>query len=133
MKPTEVHAFNVQQLKNNGTSGVAQPAYKTVRNVGDLQKATIWDGTEVERKDHIWVEGHGLIKCCPYELHFVYEVKTYGWGLYCTCGSIAGVVGARAYRKLIAPSDTGLMVVCIRHTTTKDNTGVGKHADESTE
>ena len=133
MKKTAIHSFNLEQLKNNGVSVIAQPAYKTVRNVGDLKKATTWDGTVVERREHIFVGGYGLVKCCPYELHFVYETKSYGWGLYCTCGSIAAVVGAKAYSKLMTPGGTGLMVVCIRHSTTKQNDNIGRHADESTE
>lgn len=110
-------------------------APKIVRSVGDLQQAKLEDGTVVKRQDFIWVDGQGLIKCAPYELHFIFEMpKTFkGWGLYCTCGSIAGVVGMRAYSKLASPTDTGKMLVCVRHTTLKQNIGTGKHADGSSE
>ena len=133
MKPTEIHEFNLKKLKENGLDVAAQPAYKVVRNLGDLQRATTWDGVVVERKEFLWVEAYGLIKTCPYELHFVYETSSYGWGLYCTCGSIAGVAGTKAYSKILTPTGTGLMVVCVRHSSTKNNVGIGRHADESTE
>lgn len=136
MKPSEIHTFNTEQLRANGVSQFAQPAYKTVRNVGDLKQATLWDGTVVERREHIFVNDvYGLVKCAPYELHFIYETpKTIpGWGLYCTCGSIAAVVGMTAYSKLASPTDTGHMLVCVRHTTLKQNEGIGRHADGSTE
>lgn len=106
-----------------------------VRNTGDLKKATLWDGTVVERSEYLFVDGHGFIKCCPYELHFLYSApkEHIGYGLMCTCGSIAGVVGLQAYSKLASPTSTGKMIVCIRHTATKNNVGVGVHADGSHE
>lgn len=135
MKSADLHKWNESVLKAKGINQYAQPAYKVVRNVGDLQKAQLWDGTFVERQEYLYVEGSGLVKCAPYELHFIYETpKTMkGWGLYCTCGSIAGVVGMNAYSKLASPTDTGKMIVCIRHTTLKNNIGLGQHADGSTE
>lgn len=119
--------LSAQGIKHKGI------APKISRNVGELETAKLPDGTVVKRQELIFVDGHGLIKCAPYELHFIYtSPKTHlGWGLWCTCGSIAGVVGTEAYSKLAAPG--GKMLVCIRHTTLKNNTGVGKHADGSTE
>lgn len=134
LAPTEVNKFNSEQLKLNGVNTFAHPAYKTVRSIGDLKKARLWDGTEVERKDILWVNNE-FVKCAQYELHFVHEtpVSMPGWGLYCTCGSIAVVVGYKEYAKLASPSDTGKLIVCLRHTTTKQNTGIGEHADGSHE
>lgn len=116
-------------IKQSGT------APKIVRNQGDLQKATLWDGTVVERRELIFVDGQGLVQTAQYELHFVYvaPITHKGWGLFCTCGSISGVVGLNAYSKLASPTSTGKMLVCIRHTATKNNVGVGTHADGSTE
>lgn len=126
--------WNERVLKQQGVqhSGVAP---KIVRSAGDLQSAKLDDGTVVERTDYIFVDGYGLVHCAPYELHFIYETpKTRkGWGLWCTCGSIAGVVGLNAYSKLASPTSTGKMIVCIRHTTLKNNTGKGQHADGSAE
>lgn len=134
MKKDDINKWNNEQLKDNGVNATVRP-YSRVRSVGDLQKATLWDDTVVERKDLIFVDGHGLIKCCPYELHFIYEVPPThkGWGLMCTCGSIAGVVGTKAYSKIMTPSGTGHLIVCVRHSSTKDNVGIGTHADSSTE
>ena len=130
----DINKWNNSVLSAKGIKQKAV-AYKVVRSVGDAKRATLADGTVVERRDYIYVEGQGLIKCAPYELHFVYEVPkhTKGWGLMCTCGSIAGVVGMNAYSKLASPTDTGKMLVCVRHTTLKQNIGIGQHADGSTE
>jgi hypothetical protein len=130
----DIDEWNNRVLASQGVKHKSK-APKVSRNVGDLQQARLADGTIVRRQELIYIEGQGLIPCAPYELHFLYEVpKTQmGWGLYCTCGSIAGVVGLNAYSKLAAPTYTGKMLVCIRHTTLKNNEGIGRHADDSTE
>lgn len=106
-----------------------------VRTVGDAKRAELIDGTVVHRTDKIYVDGFGLVDCAHYELHFIYELPKQfkGWGLMCTCGSIAGVVGIGAYSQLVSPTATGQLIVCVRHTTLKNNTGIGQHADGSTE
>lgn len=135
MKPSDIHNFNINQLKAQGIQTYPQAAYKVVRNLGDLKQATLWDGTVVTRQDSIYVEGYGLVTCVGSELHFVYETppRMPGWGLYCTCGSIAGVVGAQAYSKLASPTFNGKLLCCIRLLTTKQNTGIPEHADGSHE
>lgn len=129
-----IKSWNDEVLKSQGVN--ARSVYtRVVRSVGDAQKATLHDGTVVERQGLIYVEGYGLLQCAPYELHFVYELPKHmnGWGLMCTCGSIAGVVGYSAYTKLASPTDTGMIIVCVRHTTLKNNEGIGRHADGSSE
>lgn len=131
----DIDKWNERVLKSKGISAETQKV-SVVRSVGDVQELTLWDGhTKVHRQEYIYVEGHGLVRCAPYELYFIFQTpKTMkGWGLYCGCGSIAGVVGMNAYSKLASPTDTGKMIVCIRHQSTKNNTGIGRHADESTE
>ncbi len=130
----DINKWNNNILKSKGIKASVRP-YSRVRSVGDAQKATLWDGTVVDRKEYIFVDGYGLIKCAPYELHFIYETPPShkGWGLMCSCGSIAGVVGYGAYSQLVSPTATGHMIVCIRHTTVKQNTGIGEHADGSHE
>ena len=129
----DINKWNNSVLSAKGIKHQAT-APKIVRNQGDLMKATLWDGTVVERQEYIF-DGTELVKACPYELHFVYAApKNHkGWGLWCSCGSIAGTVGLNAYSKLASPTSTGKMVVCIRHTATKNNVGIGTHADGSTE
>lgn len=131
----DIDAWNKRVLKSKGINATPPKAH-IVRNVGDLQEATLWDGeTKVRRQEYIFVEGHGLVKCINSELHFVFQTpKTMkGWGLFCTCGSIAGVVGYAAYSKLASPMSDGKIIACIRLLTTKQNTGIARHADESTE
>ena len=130
----DVGEWNKKVLKAKGISATVRP-YSRVRVLGDLKKATLWDGTVVERKDLIYVEQYGLLKCINTELHFVYEVPANhkGWGLMCTCGSIAGVVGYGAYSKLASPMSNGMIIACLRLLTTKENTGTGEHADGSHE
>lgn len=117
--------------------GVKEKSVSTrvVRSVGDAKRATLHDGTVVERTEAIYVEPYGLTQCAPYELHFIYKLPKHmlGYGLMCTCGSIAGIVGYDAYSKLSAPTATGMIIVCIRHTALKQNEGIGRHADNSTE
>lgn len=129
----KINDWNAQVLKSKGVKGVAK-APKIVRNQGDLMEAKLWDGTVVKRQEYLF-DGQELVKCADYELHFIYAApKSHkGWGLFCTCGSIAGTVGLNAYSKLASPTSTGKMIVCIRHTTLKQNEGVGRHADDSTE
>jgi hypothetical protein len=128
-----IEQWNERVLRSRGINAGGK-APKIVRNAGDLQSATLWDGTVVTRQEYLF-DGQELVKCAPYELHFIYATPAgwKGWGLYCTCGSIAGTVGLNAYSKLASPTSTGKMIVCLHHTATKNNVGIGTHADGSTE
>jgi hypothetical protein len=130
-----IKQWNDNVLRRQGVNSKSAYPKAVVRVVGDAKKATLIDGTIVERVEHIYVAGYGLIKCCPYELHFIYELPKHlpGWGLMCTCGSIAGVVGYGAYSRLLSPTASGHIIVCVRHTTVKNNDGFGEHADGSHE
>jgi hypothetical protein len=129
-----IHEWNNKVLAAKGVKHKAI-APKVVRSVGDAKRATLYDGTVVERTDAIFVDGYGLVRCAPYELHFIYEVpsKMKGWKYYCTCGSLAGCVGYGVYSTLITPSSNEYILVCVRHMATKQNTGIGVHADLSSE
>lgn len=136
MNKKETLDWNTAQLLRNGVSDKPSTvANMIVRSVGDAKTATLPMGETVERQEYIFVDGQGLIKCAPYELHFIYAlpVKYKGWGLYCTCGSIAAVVGLNAYSKLASPTSDGRMIVCLHHTSTKNNDTWGEHADGSHE
>lgn len=129
-----IHDWNNDVLASKGIKHKAV-APKIVRSVGDAKRATLHDGTVVERTDAIFVDGYGLVKCINSSLHFVYALPTRikGWRYMCTCGSIAGVVGYAAYSKLASPTDTGMILACVRMLTMKQNTGFATHADGSTE
>lgn len=130
-----IKKWNDEVLKKQNIKSNSAYPKAVVRTIGDAKIAELIDGTKVERKELIFVDGYGLIKCAPYELHFIYELPNHirGWGLMCTCGSIAGVVGYGAYSQLVSATATGHLIACVRHTTTKNNIGIGQHADGSTE
>ena len=130
-----IKQWNDKVLKSQGIKSNSAYPKAVVRSVGDLKEAELIDGTIVKRTDAIYVDGYGLIKCAGYELHFIYSVPKHiqGWGLMCTCGSIAGVVGYGAYSQLASPASSGFMIVCVRHNTLKNNEGIGRHADLSFE
>lgn len=100
-----------------------------LRHVGDLKKVYLEeDGTTVDRAPFLEYEGM-KVRIAPYDNHFcfrhVYKVKgrPSGWGLWCSCGSPAGVVGFEVIKK--DDSSTDPMVVCLHHAT------YNKHADGS--
>jgi hypothetical protein len=129
----DINKWNNEVLKKQGVKHTSR-APKIVRSIGDAKRAVLTDGTVVNRTDMIFVGGYGLLKCMNTELHFIYEAPqtNKGWGLWCTCGSIAGAVGWSAYTKLASPN-AGFVIACVRYLTTKQNDGIGRHADESTE
>lgn len=131
---TDINKWNNEVLKRQGIKGSGN-APKVVRSVGDAKRATLYDGTVVERTDAIFVDGYGLVKCAPYSVHFLYETpsRIKGWRYYCTCGSIAGCVGYGVYSSLVSPKSNEYILVCVRHMATKQNTGHGFHADEMPE
>ena len=112
--------------------------YAKIRNYGNKNQATTHDGLEVYRSDSIYIEGYGLVTCVPYELHFIYEDKSKKvgrWVFMCGCGSPAGIISYNSpIKKLMSrPTDGGYLLACLAHTSTRDNMGIGKHADGSTE
>jgi len=121
-----------------GEVAKAVTSFATIRSWGDKGKAVTHDGLTVERMEYIYVEGYGLVKTIPYELHFVFEDKSKKigrWSFMCTCGSIAGIISYNEMKSLMTVNGTepGYVMACIHHTATKQNTGIGRHADRSTE
>lgn len=131
---TNIKDWNDKVLASKGIK-TKSASPKVVRTIGDAKRATLHDGTKVERVDAIFVDGYGLVQCVNTELHFVYKLpdSMKGWGLMCTCGSLAGVVGYDAYSKLASPTYSGMIIACVMLLTTKNNTGIGEHADGSHE
>ena len=112
--------------------------FARIRSWGDKNSAITFDNERVERQEYLYADGYGLVKCINYELHFVYEDKSKKvgrWVYMCTCGSIAGIVSYNEMKSLMTVQgiEKGYVFVCISHTATKQNTGIGKHADGSTE
>lgn len=131
---TDIKKWNKEVLNSMGVKEEAK-SQTVVRSIGDAKRATLADGTIVEREESLYIEPYGLVQCAPYELHFIYKLPKHmmGYGLMCTCGSIAGVVGYDVYSKLSAPTFSGMIIVCVRHMTLKQNEGKGRHADDSSE
>jgi hypothetical protein len=112
--------------------------FAKIRSWGDKNKAITHDGLEVRRLDSVYIEGYGVVTMTQYELHFLYEDKSKKigrWTYMCSCGSPAGIVSYNSpINKLMSkPSEGDFILVCLAHTTSRDNVGVGKHADNSTE
>lgn len=127
------------RLINNMGGGLTKPQdFARIRSWGDKGSAVTHDGLRVERQEHIFVDTYGLVKCIPYELHFIYEDKSTQlgrWAYMCTCGSLAGIVSYNDMKSLMTVDGTeyGYVLACIAHLTTKQNTGNGYHADGSHE
>lgn len=111
---------------------------QVVKVLGDLNRAKTADGKEVFRVDSIYFPEYAPypVKVCPYSLHFIFDDPTTEvghWTPMCSCGSPAGIVGADTYTQLMSPTVTGDMIVCLTHMKTYQETGIGIHADGSTE
>ena len=105
---------------------------------GDKNSAVTFDNIKVERQELIYAEGYGMVKPIPYELHFIYEDKSKKkgrWAFMCTCGSIAGIISYKEMTQMMTVEGTeaGYVLACVAHTASKQNTGIGRHADGSTE
>lgn len=137
MKKKNINQINHSLLEGMGNQTVSKPSdYARIRSWGDKNHATTHDGLQVERQDYIFVEGYGMVRMCPYELHFLFEDKSKKvgrWAYLCTCGSIAGVVSYKELKGLLSPELGEYIMVCIHHMATKQNTGLGSHADGSHE
>lgn len=117
-------------------SPLMNKSLQVVRLVGTPWKATLFDGTEVFRRrdDIIEIpfneEPTHRVKVAPYDNHFIYVTPSHiqGWGMMCTCGNVAVIVGYNQYRKDASPSMgdglvPGELVVCYSHASS------GKHSD----
>lgn len=128
---------NLRYLPQIGSSQTQAKDFARIRGWGDKNTATTFDNLKVERMDFIYAEGYGLVKTCPYELHFVYEDKSKKigrWSHMCTCGSIAGIISYKEIKSLMTiEGEHGYILACVAHTASKQNTGLGTHADGSHE
>ena len=112
-------------------------SFSVIRQHNSANKAETLDGFIVHRKEQIFfneVNSPRLVKCSPYDNHFIYEDpsgKINRWNEMCTCGSFAVIVGYNVYKKDASPttraesSAPGEMFICWSHATT------GRHAEGS--
>lgn len=112
--------------------------FAKIRSFGNKNEATTHDGIKVYRLEDVYVDGYGVVPMAQYELHFLYEDtsrKVGRWVYMCTCGSPGGIVSYNSpIKKLMSkPSDSSFIMVCLAHTSTRDNVGIGFHADGSSE
>jgi len=133
---------NLEYLAN---SPAPQPitSFARVRSLNDKTSAITHDGDRVERQEFLYIDGYGIVPCANYELHFLYidprsldtDRRIKGrWGIMCTCGSMAGVISLKEVKSLMTVDGmSGYIIGCIAHTDSKQKTGVGRHADGSTE
>jgi hypothetical protein len=132
---------DIQKTKNLGylPKGTEVSEFSKIKSWGgDKNSATTGDGLKVERMEYIFVEGYSLVRTIPYELHFIYEDKSKKrgrWAYMCTCGSLAGIISYNEMKSLmtVQGTETGYVLACIAHTTGKQNVGIGRHSDGSTE
>lgn len=102
--------------------------FNIIRIRGTPNKAKLPDGTDIERREMLFVpELNGFVMCAPYSDHFIYEIpkkvayKYPGSSYMCTCGSPAVYTGPSGY--VLDASPQGKLFVCQFHATT------GKHAN----
>lgn len=112
--------------------------FATIKSWGDKNSAITHDGHKVERQEYFFFPEFStkMIRATPYELHFIFEDKSKKrgrWTLMCTCGSPAGIVSYKDMNNLMSPTLGELVICCLAHNSSKMNTGIGRHADNSTE
>jgi len=129
---------NLKYIPKMGSSQTPVTDFATIRSFGDKNSAITHDGLRVERQDILYAEGYGMVKCLPTTMHFIFEDKSNKrgrWAFMCTCGSIAGIVSYNELKKLmtVRGTEAGHVLACIIGLTNKQNIGIFKHADGSTE
>lgn len=136
-KWAQIKNSNIQYLSNSGMGGIGKAEdFGRIRSFGDKNTAISYDGQKVERQDWFYAEGYDMVRAIPYELHFIWEDKSGKkgrWAFLCTCGSIAGIISYKEVSSLMSIENKGYVLGCIAHTASKQNTGIGRHADGSTE
>lgn len=84
-------------------------SFNIIRYRGDPKETNTLKGLKVKRSETLFVPEYGaLVKCAPYDNHFVYHDPTPNQSAYmCTCGSPA----------VIAPPEPTGLFVCLFHAT----------------
>lgn len=128
---------NSEFTKRLGKMGEQVKGFSKIRSFNDKNSAITVDGLKVERQGHIFCEGYGLVECLNTTMYFVYEDKSKKigrWAYMCGCGSPAGII---SWKELSGVMDIkgkeGYALACISGVTSRQNIGVFRHADGSTE
>jgi len=132
----EIKSGNYQLLTNMGGNLEKPKDFARIRSWGDKGSAITHDGNRVERVEYMFVEGYGMVKCLPTTMHFIYEDKSGKrgrWAFMCTCGGIAGIVSYKELKGLISPELGEYVLACVGGLASKQNTGIFRHMDGSTE
>lgn len=80
-----------------------------IKHAGQVNQATLADGTIVHRQPVLFVDSDGwyaMVECAPYDNHFIYEnpdTRKGAPGYMCTCGSPA----------VVTPPDPRGLFVCL--------------------
>lgn len=110
-----------------GKAQASLPKFNIIKHLGTLGDATTHSGKKIARRDALFMPSFTrLIKCAPYDNHFIYRVPNSdsvigASTIMCTCGSMAVVTGHDAYKNDGSPQ--GELILCHWHAT------IGRHAD----
>lgn len=135
--PSNIKKTNTGYIQKYGDKVASQVKdFSRIRSFNSKNSAVTHDGIEVERQEFIFAESYGMVKCLPTVQHFVYEDKSKKigrWLYMCSCGSLAGIIAYDELKDFITTEPTGYLLACIAGVTAKQNTGIFRHADNSTE
>jgi len=132
----KIREKNYKYLSDMGNVEAPVRGFARIRSFGDKNSAVTFDGQKVERQEYLFAEGYGMVRCLPTTMHFIYEdasKKIGRWVFMCSCGSIAGIVSYKEMSTLISPELGEYVLACIAGLSSKQNTGIFRHADGSTE
>jgi len=95
-----------------------------IHHRGELNEVT-FEGKKFKRVEYIFMRDYGMVKCAPYDDHFIlYDPSHLGWTTFCTCGAPAVIIGYDAYKK--DASAQGALLVCYEHASTGKHMPVNK-------
>ena len=122
----------------SGMTGDKPKDFARIRSFNDKNSAITHDGVRVERLEFLFIEGYGMVKNLPTSLHFCYEdtsKKLGRWVYMCSCGSPGGVISYNELKNIMTVDGTevGYVLACLAGVASKQNTGIFRHADGSTE
>lgn len=128
---------NTGYINQMGELGKQVKDFAKIRSWGDKNSAVTHDGLKVERTDKIFCEGYGWVECLGTTMHFTYEDKSRKlgrWAYMCTCGSLSGIISWKELGTVMdIKGKEGYALACIMGVTNRQNTGIFKHSDGSTE